>query len=283
MGDHPEGILKAMPGTDRWPRHRIGFSLFLGLILSAHGASYAQTNTTSRTPPGNLLSYDVVSVKPARPGPGTLSWWQTTKDGFSAITTVQTLIQNAYGLITEDQILNLPGWAKSEPFAVAGKMDPDTFAAYQNLSAPEREQQSHRMLQSILVDRFGMRARNEIRQLPAYALVIAKDGPRLKQTTGDQGPAWSSGRDRIHGQGIEMSTLAANLSGQLGRIVVNKTRLPGKYDVDLKWTPDDETASGDSAPSLLTALQEQLGLKLSFGKAPVECLVVERIAKPSEN
>jgi uncharacterized protein (TIGR03435 family) len=80
-----------------------------------------------------------------------------------------------------------------------------------------------------------------------------------------------------------MSTLAANLSGQLGRIVVNKTRLPGKYDVDLKWTPDDETASGDSAPSLLTALQEQLGLKLSFGKAPVECLVVERIAKPSEN
>ena len=259
------------------------FSFLLGIVLSVHGVSYAQANAGSRNPASGLASYDVVSVKPAEPGPGTLNWWRNTQDGFSAVTTVQNLIQNAYGLTTQDQILALPGWAKSKLFAVAGKMDPDSFSNYRNLSAGQREQASRRMLQSILADRFSMLARTETRQLPAYVLVVAKHGPKLQPAIGDQGMGWSSGRSFIRGQGIEMSTLAANLSGQLGRIVVNETQLAGRYDVDLTWTPEDEAGSSGSGPSLFTALEEQVGLKLRFGRAPIECVIVERVAMPTDN
>ncbi|HVT96152.1 MAG TPA: TIGR03435 family protein, partial [Acidobacteriaceae bacterium] len=227
------------------------------------------------------VTFDVVSVKPAQPDPATAFYWRSTGDGFSATTTVQNLIQNAWDFVVEDQIVNLPGWAKSDKFEIAAKMDPEAYAAFRKLSDEEQDRRWNRMMQAILADRFHMQS-HESRVLPAYALVLAKGGPKLKPSSA-QGGGWSTGRGRITGHRMRLSDLADLLSHALARIVVDQTSLKGNYDISLTWTPDDERGLPDSGPSLFTALQDQLGLRLQTTKAPVASLIVDHIEKPSAN
>ena len=98
------------------------------------------------------------------------------------------------------------------------------------------------------------------------------------------------GNGRITAQAIPVSNLSVNLTGQLGRIVVDKTGLTGKYDITLQWAPDDNRgaspdagSTADSGPSIFTALQEQLGLKLDATKGPIDTIVVDHVEMPSEN
>jgi uncharacterized protein (TIGR03435 family) len=153
------------------------------------------------------------------------------------------------------------------------------------------------MLQDLLADRFHLKLTREAKEMPIFALVLAKSGAKLKESTvGEDGRRMQTGRGRIEVQGIDMASLANMLSQQLGRTVVDKTGLTGNYDFKLEWTPDlgqpqgpkeiggAETAPPDSlGPTIFTALQEQLGLKLESTKGPVEILVIERVEKPSEN
>ncbi|MGA3328790.1 MAG: TIGR03435 family protein [Terriglobia bacterium] len=155
------------------------------------------------------------------------------------------------------------------------------------------------------------------KELPVYALVVAKNGSKLHEAKpGDTYPKGLKGSDgrpighpnvlhiargQLIGQGIPIGTLAMLLSFQLDRTVLDQTGLKGNYDVTLLWTPDEASAamtagpgggaSGagaapppeSSGPSLFTAIQEQLGLKLESTKGPVEVLVIEHIERPSEN
>ena len=251
--------------------------LALTLLLSA--PFRAQTAPPSANIP---LAFDVVSVKPAQPEPGVASRWRATSDGFRATTTVENFVQTAYNFVLDDQILNLPGWAKSDLFEIAAKMDPDTAAAFNKLPPDQQDRQWDRMMQTILADRFRMQAHRETRRMPVYALVAAKGGPRLKPAPA--GPAnWSAGPGRIAGHLVDMALLASMLSGSLGRIVVDQTGLTGHYDITLSWTPDDRQALPDSGPSLFTALEEQLGLRLQSTRAPAPVLVIDHIEKPSAN
>lgn len=255
--------------------HRILTALALTLILSA--PCRAQTASTKTD-----LAFDIVSVREAHPEAGLSSSWRTTGDGFRAMTTVENFVQNAYDFVLEDQILNLPGWATSDKFQFAAKMDPDTYAAFNKLSEGQQDRQWDRMMQSILVDRFHMQAHSATRSMPVYALVLAKGGSKLKPSPPGT-PGWSTGPGRIAGHGMDLSTLAGSLSRSLGRIVIDRTGLTGQFDVTLTWTPDDQQALSDSGPSLFTALQEQLGLRLESTHAPVPVLVVDHIEKPSAN
>jgi len=123
----------------------------------------------------------------------------------------------------------------------------------------------------------------EKRELPVYELAIAKHGPKMKMSApGESGSSMMSPGKLTAHQFLAIS-LAGTLSGVVGRVVIDKTGLTGVYDVDLTWAWHDEPGSGDNGPSIFTALQEQLGLKLEPAKAPIDVVVIDHIERPSEN
>jgi uncharacterized protein (TIGR03435 family) len=170
------------------------------------------------------------------------------------------------------------------------------------------------MLQALLADRFKLSIHRETKELPVYALVAAKNGPKLQEAKADatypngikgpdgvaRGGMMRIGGGEVTGQGLPIANLTRMLSQQLGRTVIDKTGLTGKYDFTLQWTPDESQgpmfkgADGappggnpappeSSGPSLFTAIQEQLGLKLESQKGPVEIIVIDHVEKPSQN
>jgi uncharacterized protein (TIGR03435 family) len=143
------------------------------------------------------------------------------------------------------------------------------------------------MVQALLADRFQLKTHQEIRQLPVYALVVAKGGPNFKPSE-INGTTIDSGRVQLHIAGSDdtISILARELAQTLGRVVLNNTGLSGRYDLRLRWTPDDaapDPSVPDAPPDIFTAIQEQLGLKLESTKGPVPVLVIDSVEMPSTN
>jgi uncharacterized protein (TIGR03435 family) len=138
------------------------------------------------------------------------------------------------------------------------------------------------MVQALLADRFQLKLHTETRTLPAYDLVLAKGGSKLLPSESN-GKSIGVSRTHFNGQGLGMTSIAEELSKIAGRVVVDKTALTGRYDLKLQWTPDDGAAGDTDAPTLFTAIQEQLGLKLEPAKEPVPVLVVDHVEQPSPN
>ncbi|MGH9598314.1 MAG: TIGR03435 family protein [Terracidiphilus sp.] len=243
-----------------------------------------QTNGVApQSPPAQPPTYEVVSVKPHKAVDDGM-WWRMTPDGFSTSgVTLDNLMMNAYGLITPDQISGLTGWADADKFDIQAKMDEETTAALQKLSPKERFHQQQLMMRAMLADRFELKVHHETKELPIYELVIARSGLKMKESPANEKGRGMFGPNKITAQATPIESLAFSLSNNVGRIVVDKTGLTGKYDFTLKWTPDDQQESADSGPSIFAALEEQLGLKLVPAKGPVDTIVVDRIEKPSPN
>ena len=267
------------------------FSVFTGkawpTLLAAGSIALAMpafAQSALQDVPANTLAYEVVSVKPHQTTSNGGMWWRTTSDGFSASGIgLENMITTAYDLVMPDQIAGLPGWAHSDTFDIEAKMDEDTAAAMKQLPKPEFRRAYLSMMQSLLADRFQLKVHHETRELPVYNLVIAKGGSKLKEAAaGEKG--WTSMSSRqISATAVDIHSLAFSLANDVGRFVIDKTGLAGKYDLTVKWTPDDEQATADSGPDIFTALDEQLGLKLVPAKGPVDTIVVDRIEKPSPN
>ena len=117
------------------------------------------------------------------------------------------------------------------------------------------------MVQALLADRFRLKAHQETRHLPVYALVVTKDGPRFKPSK-INGTTVDTGRTRLHIAGSDdtIGILARELAQVVGRVVLNQTGLSGRYDLSLRWTPDDAAvmapSSSDVPPGIFTAIQE---------------------------
>ena len=254
-----------------------GFSL----AASAHGQSKpAAANAVTSNPP----TFEVVSVKLSKSG--CLGMSVSSPPGrFSAhCTTLLGLLYNAYPIKPNAAIPGLPGWANSVLFDVDAKADDDTVVAMQNRPGEEEEKQAQLMLQAALADRFKLRVHNETHEGPVYELVVAKGGFKLKDAPESERPrgySWGNGRIQVHKGPIGRLEFA--LSDFLGRTVIDKTGLSGNYDIDLKWTPDEQQGTPDAGPTLFTALEEQLGLKLVSAKGPVEVFVVDHVERPAEN
>jgi uncharacterized protein (TIGR03435 family) len=158
------------------------------------------------------------------------------------------------------------------------------------------------MLRNLLADRFKLVAQRETRQVPAYSLVVARLdrrlGPQMRPSPADcdalsaafrvsgapPGPnapvcGRRSGEGRVWGTGILVSELIASLIPSAGRPIVDATGLTGRFDLDLKWTPDPVSADG---VSLFTAIRDQLGLRLEPTSAPMEVLIIERAERPAQ-
>ena len=245
-------------------------------------------------------AFEVASIKLNKSGSGS-SHSDFDHGRFTAINVrVKSLIQyEAYG-ITGAQIAGGPGWLDSEAFDISAKVDDATAEQMKTLDRDKRRQFIQQLFQQLLAERFMLTVHWETKELPVYALVVAKGGPRLtKSKDADGGTSVSSGSGggtSMTARGITMArlaqTLTQSLSRDLGRIVIDKTGLEGAYDLALQWTPEDRSAATTNTAndntsaqgaSIFTALQEQLGLKLESTKGPVEILVIDHVEQPSEN
>jgi bla regulator protein blaR1 len=196
--------------------------------------------------------------------------------------------------LQDDLILGLPSWTKSERYDIEAKVDNDDVAKWKALSLSQQSL----ALQPLLVTRFNLQFHHETRERPTYSLVVAKNGPKLHKAqhvetnpSGTGSPDGTADRDqstvtpgKIVFKGASLSLLATVLSSQgLSHTVVDKTGLTELYDITLRWSPDDVGSSDASLPSLFTALQEQLGLRLEYNKNPIDVIVVDHIERPSAN
>jgi len=251
--------------------------------------------------------FEVASIKPFKQGDdGVRVLTNFTPDGFTGEgITLQLLIRQAYDL-EDNQIIGADKWVDSDQFTLHAKMDQATVEALGKLDPKQKWSLRQKMMEALLADRFKLKAHRETRDLPVYALVVAKGGSKLKEAKDDdtypngiKGPngkpsksMMSMGPGELTGQDYPVENLVPMLSDLTGRHVVDKTGLTGKYDFTLKWAPGEGDTSmfkeASSAPnadepggiSIYTALQEQLGLKLEAQKAPVEVLVIDHAEKP---
>lgn len=240
-------------------------------------------------------SFEVASVKPSVSRDAYLDG---TPGGRFIATAVplRLLITQAYR-VRDAQIIGGPSWMNTDPWDVEGKPKAEEVAAPPPTGVRDPMQPSHGslMLQSLLEDRFQFKFHWETRELPVYELTVAKGGPKIKASAGVPSgrPRLRTGRGSFEAYEILMAHFIYSLATQLDRIVVDKTNLNGLYDINLKWTDarlragnpptGAEPAPPQDQPSIFTAIQEQLGLKLESARAPIEVLVVDSVHKPTEN
>jgi uncharacterized protein (TIGR03435 family) len=267
------------------PRMRRGLLLAVALL---NVASSAQTPTAAAP-----AAFEVSTVKPNKSGnSGSNSSLQNGRFLASNVTLKNLLEYSAYR-IPESRILGGPKWLSSERFDIEAKTDSATADRLRSLDREQRRIQTQAMFQQLLAERFKLAAHWETREQPVYAMVPAKKGPHLNPTKEQGGHSGThSNNGELTAQGITMAqladTLTQELQRELGRVVIDKTGIQGIYDCALKWNPDTGAAptndgSGDSGPSIFTAIQEQLGLKLESSKGQVQVLVVDRAELPSQD
>lgn len=240
------------------------------------------------------LAFEVASIKPAPPpsDPHRMSVRMSTDAGRLTYSNVSLadVIRAAYRL--KENQLSGPAWINSERYEISAKF-------------PEgaTKEQVPEMLQLLLAERFKFTSHRETKVMPVYALVSAKGGSKLKDAVEGKGGLriMSGPKGRQMSGNVELTQLADTLSRMMDRPVVDMTELKGAYAIDLEWTPDESEHGGTfgppggmrrqeggeakpladtaDAPTIFTALQDKLGLKLDARKLPVDLLVVDSAEK----
>jgi uncharacterized protein (TIGR03435 family) len=201
--------------------------------------------------------------------------------------TVSQLIATAYGL-KDHELEGVSEWMRSDRYDIAAEASTG--------SVPTVEQAT-RMLQNLLAERFQLKVHREIREKPVYALIVDKNGSKLKENAAGSGVV----KFNRTGRDVEMVFMGAPIDSLIGqfprmpgidRPVLDETGLSGKYDfrfslsdvqLGLRVEPNGIPAADSDSASVFTALQDQLGLKLEARKAPIRVFVIDHVARPSEN
>ena len=251
-------------------------------------------------------SFEVASIKPHDPGNPRAMMVADASGRFTAVgITAVMLIRTTYGL-QDDQVVGGPDWLRSARFDITAKAEDATPPT---AMGP--------MLQSLLADRFRMTSHRETRELPVYALVKARSDGQLGARLVPNACVWditkppapakpgepqcggiSEGFGRMTLNAMPIPVFLQYLAPKVNRVIVDRTSLTGNFDIELRWTPDNLPArppglpadqpvrvNGEpidpNGPSLFTALQEQLGLKLDGTRAPIDVLVIDRLEQPA--
>jgi uncharacterized protein (TIGR03435 family) len=248
-------------------------------------SALVQTSPAQSTPAQadaiKLPAYDVGSIKLNKSGSGSVDIDSNISTYSATNVSLKHLLESAYD-IKPDLISGIPGPLDSARFDIQAKIVEPDIAAIKKLSG----KQQAAMLLPFLEDRFKIKAHTETKTLPVYELVVVPSGPKLTQSAakGDHDSGINIHNQELKATDVSMASLASSLEGQVHRHVIDKTGLADHFDLTLKWTPDDgRDTQADSGPSIFTALQEQLGLKLQPAKGPVETLVIDHAEMPSEN
>ena len=279
---------------------RVVVGMSMVCVLLAVGA-VAQTNapavanTVVATQDFKPILFEVVSIRPFK-GSGTRPKG-FTDDGFSD--EGQRPMVLLMGICPECKVIEgLPDWARNEEYTIEAKVADADVARWKTLSVKQREL----AMQAMMEDRFKLKSHHETRVMAGFALVVAKNGPKFKESVpgdlypgglkGVNGGPWlgivETGPGVETGQHVSMGELANFLSGPAVRPVTDQTGLKGFYDFKFTVEPPDPSTTAEPTmpdwPSIVTMILEQLGLKLESGvKVPVEYLVVDHIERPTEN
>jgi bla regulator protein BlaR1 len=287
----------------------VSLAIPVALGLSAKSTTNVTVNTTgqsgepattNRDTAVDLAPLAIASIRQVPPRDNDAMLMNFTDVGVTfRSTAIASIVHQAFSpeptlSMDDDLILGLPGWTQSERYDIQAKVDSDDVAKWKALSLAQKRL----ALQPLLVTRFNLQFHHETRERPTYSLVVAKNGPKLSKAqpvvtnpTGTDSPDGKGDRDKstvapgkIVLKSSSLSLLASLLSSQgLNHTVVDKTGLTELYDITLRWSPDDAGSSDASLPSLFTALQEQLGLKLEYNKNPIDVIVIDHFEKPSPN
>jgi len=251
------------------------------------------------------LAFDVASIKPNNSGaiPEQVRFYPPSGRVTMTNVTVRRLIQQAYQL-QDQQLSGGPGWIASERFDILANSEAT------NLSPMDR----WAMVRALLADRFKLKTHVEMRELSVFALVLSRRdgtiGEHLKRVTPDCSPPAAprttpidlsipnqcgvlmGGPGRMNFRGVTMEAIAAQLSSRVGRSIVDRTGLAGRFDLDVEFAPTPVRSDGSDpslgdrptsdAPSIYTAIQEQLGLKLESQKTAIDVTVIDRVEHPTE-
>jgi uncharacterized protein (TIGR03435 family) len=266
---------------------RLALLLLVSLLL---GSSAAPAQPEQKGPAAaialakTLAPYDVISIHQNKSQ--AQNWGMGNHDDVLTATNVPliTMIQFAYD-VKGDLITGLDGPVASLNFDLMAKILPGDTGAPPKLT----DQQLQAMIIPLLADRFHLKAHIEPKILPVYDLVVAKGGLKLKLDLSDSGGSgWGINGENtekvLSGKDATLEDLAAALSDETDRKVIDKTNLPGHADITLKWSDDVAlTQGGPDAISIFTAIEEQLGLKLQPSKGLVDTLVIDHAEMPSPN
>jgi bla regulator protein blaR1 len=241
------------------------------------------------------LTFETASIKPT-PADAHNSVIRPMPDGGlnAEGLSLRTLITFAYD-VQDYQISGGPSWVGSQPWTIVAK--PSSPAAGNRHEGPiengkmSSAQQYMRSVRertkALLTERFQLMLRHEIREQTAYVLTVAKGGPKMKESTPGM---MRRGNGEIFSKGTQMGNFIRFLAVDPRRPVTDETGLTGTYEFDLKWATDrpaneepGASTASDPGPTIFTAIEEQLGLRLESRKAPVETLIIERVEKASEN
>ncbi|HLK65274.1 MAG TPA: TIGR03435 family protein [Bryobacteraceae bacterium] len=238
-------------------------------ILCASGLAFGQSEAS--------LRFEVASIKPSNADPSSSGVHSGNGRLTAENVTLKRCIMAAYG-IGPNQILGGPDWLDSDRFDIDAKGE-----------RPDADVMT--MLRSLMAERFKLALHRETKPIQAYVLEVAKNGPKMERTDGESHQT-SNGRGDIVARNASMDRFAEVLSRQMDLPVVNLTGLEGTFNFRLQWTPENSRTAkaGESAalerldkPSVFTAVQEQLGLRLRAQKAPVQVLVIDHAERPAEN
>lgn len=225
--------------------------------------------------------WDVVTVHPSDSARSTTTFDVRGRHVIVGNRTVETLLRLAYG-VQDSQIVNSPDWTRTEHFDADG---------VPNVEGQPSLKQFQTLLRKLLVERFGLVTHTEKRELAVYVITVDKGGVRMtpSKRSADQPQSdsdhQSAGQKSIEMWNTTMDGFATELLLNTDRPVINETGLTGRYDLALKWTFDETQAptDGTAAPSLFTAIREQMGLRLEQVKRMTDVLVIDRVQRPGEN
>ena len=233
---------------------------------------------------GARPSFEVVSVKPATSGALGIGLWVYAGGRIHATNyQVRQLIHDAYD-VEIWRVIGGPAWAGEDRFDVEGKpaesSDLARWAPVSAKSPPNAEMRL--MLQSLLADRFHLKVHTEERKEQVYSLAAARGGHRLQPPAGNAvQPFVSFLPDGLLGRNATMDQLVERLARIMGRRVLNHTGIEGHFDFRIQYPPSDDV--NDERTAMLSAIQEQCGLKLETQPGSVDYLVIDSVQKPSAN
>ena len=259
-------------------------------LIAAWSLSPTGLAQQSATSPLAKRQFEVVSVKRSSPDSRGSSW-QFTNDRITVRNySLRDLIEIAYGLKSDSQVINGPDWIEKQHFDIAAKIDDADIKRMSNFDFEARNREVESMMQTMLAERFQLKVTAEQRTLPVYALVVAKSGSKLTPSTDsadskNRNHSTNTNNGHLIAKAISMDLFADYLTSQSDtgdRVVLNQTRLNGEFDFTLNWTEDRGAGiPADAAlPGIFTALQKQMGLELKPDKGSVPVVIVDAVSEP---
>jgi uncharacterized protein (TIGR03435 family) len=245
-------------------------------------------------PPEPAYHYGVVAIHRSAPDDHGSRWDYGPQGGLRTTnTSALVLLEWAYQ-IPEYRLSGLPGWATSEHYDVTlTPVEPEVGESrFANTAEMDHRKRNWQRLQEVLRDRFHAVLREETHQMPIYALVQGRNGAKLTRNDAQSSNFYEDRPGHLIATAQMIDRLPSFIEREMGRPVVDETGLKGMFSFTLDWdpnlnskTPDASDNSSDSAarPSLVTALREQLGLRLESKTGPVKVFVVEKIERPTDN